>query len=198
MEVGGPLEPSSLITRRTVRAWMASLMTKALQEGGTEEEGRNEKEKGGDVRTEGGRGRSIDAFSLPTSPSLCTYLSFAPPPGPITLGPPPPPPRLGAGAAVGRVVLMPLLLQLPFGPMSGSGRRAGLSCLVLLLDVAMAQTLLLPKVLGVELVVVVGWRAARRRTRGSMMTMVRRRTSAPSLSRAKPRAPVDGVLKDVE
>ena len=59
---------------------------------------------------------------------------------------------------------MPLLLLLPFRPMSGSGRRAGLSCLVLLLEIAMAQMLLLPllKVLGVE-VVVVGRRAARRR-----------------------------------
>jgi len=115
------------------------------------------------VRRRREEGGNIDAFSLPTSPSLRTYLSFAPPPGPIILGPPPPPPRLGAGAAVGRVVLMPLLLLLPFRPMSGSGRRAGLSCLVLLLEIAMAQMLLLLKVLGVEVVVVVGRRAARRR-----------------------------------
>jgi hypothetical protein len=39
MEVGGPLEPSSLMTRRTVRAWMASLMTNAL---GKEKGGRKE------------------------------------------------------------------------------------------------------------------------------------------------------------
>lgn len=119
------------------------------------------------MRTGGKKGKSIGVFSLPLSLLLRTYLSFAPPPGLATLGPPPPPPRLGAGAAVGKVVLMPLVLPLRrLMSGCGSGRREGLSCRVLLLEVAAVQMLLLLNVVGV-----VGRRAARRRTytRGSIL-----------------------------
>lgn len=128
-----------------------------------EGEGREE----GNVRTGGKKGKSIGVFSLPLSLLLRTYLSFAPPPELATLGPPPPPPRLGAGAAVGKVVLMPLVLPLRrLMSGCGSGRREGLSCRVLLLEVAAVQMLLLLNVVGV-----VGRRAARRRTytRGSIL-----------------------------
>lgn len=130
--------------------------------------GTERREGGRDGISGGGRNREEhphDAYhSNPYRFLPRTYLSFARLFELFPLGPPPPPPRLGAGAAVGRVVLILLPLSPP-SPRRDGGRREGLSSLALLLELATTHNLL-QTVVGV---VAVGRRTARRLTRGSIM-----------------------------